>query len=62
MAPKGSAMADQDDLPPRTGYEPDVEEPSFFESLGELFGASVWLVLFLAIVGIGLFLFLRATH
>jgi hypothetical protein len=54
-------MADQDDLPPG-GRERDVEDRSFFGSLGELFGASIWLILFLVIAGGGFYFFLRATH
>ena len=54
-------MADEDDLPPG-GREYDVEDRSFFTSLGELFGASVWLILFLAIAGGVLYLFLRTAH
>lgn len=51
---------ERDDLPPKR--ETDVEDRSFFESLGELFGASIWIALFLVIVGGGFYLFIRATH
>jgi hypothetical protein len=40
---------DEDDLPPKR--ETDVEDRSFFESLGELFGASVWIGLFIVLAG-----------
>ncbi len=55
MAPpeKGIIMEDTDDLPPKK--ERDVEDRSFFESLGELFGASIWIILFLAVAGVALY-------
>ncbi|HWD49109.1 MAG TPA: hypothetical protein VG309_04245 [Rhizomicrobium sp.] len=40
---------EEDDLPPKR--ETDVEDRSFFESLGELFGATVWIGLFVVVVG-----------
>lgn len=53
---------EDDDLPPRPLAEPPEQTEGFAQSLGELFGASIWIALFLAVAGIGLYLFLRATH
>jgi len=43
-------MENEDDLPPVR--ETDVEDRSFFESLGELFGATMWIALFIVLAGI----------
>lgn len=43
---------DEDDLPPRKG---PPEEPTGAESLGELFGASLWIFVFLAFAGVLLY-------
>ena len=53
---------EEDDLPPRPLRHPPEQTEGFARSLGELAGASVWIVLFLAIAGGILYLFLRATH
>lgn len=53
---------EEDDLPPRTLREPPEQTEGFARSLGELAGATVWIVFFLAIAGGILYLLLRATH
>jgi len=55
-------MQEEDDLPPRKLAEPPEQTEGFARSLGELFGASVWIVFFLAIAGGLFYLFLRLTH
>lgn len=53
---------EQDDLPPRPLREEPEQTEGFARSLGELAGASVWIVIFLAAAGGILYLFLRLTH
>ena len=48
-----------DDLPPPQGH---AQEDSMGEQIGELFGQSVWIVLFLAIAGGLFYLLMRAVH
>ncbi|HWA30230.1 MAG TPA: hypothetical protein VG867_04005 [Rhizomicrobium sp.] len=55
-------MEDQDDLPPRKLAEPPQQTEGFARSLGELFGASVWIIFFLLIAGGLGYLFIRMTH
>ncbi len=55
-------MADEDDLPPRQLSEAPEQTEDGARSLGEMFGALVWLVAILAVVG-GIFLLIsHATH
>ena len=58
----GGHVEEEDDLPPRKLAEPPEQTEGFARSLGELFGASVWIVFFLAIAGGLFYLFLRLTH
>ena len=53
---------DEDDLPPRTLRDAPEQTEGFARSLGELAGASVWIVLFLAVVGGIFYLLMRTTH
>ncbi len=56
---------EQDDLPPEKHSQAvrDADESETgAESLGELFGASLWIALFVAVAGGGFYLFLRLTH
>jgi hypothetical protein len=53
---------EDDDLPPRSLQEPPEQTEGFARSLGELAGASVWIVFFLAVAGGIFYLILRATH
>jgi hypothetical protein len=55
-------MADADDLPPEQLTEVPEQTEDAARSLGELFGASMWLILFLAFAGGAFYLLLRATH
>jgi len=41
-------MEDEDDLPP-AGGEP--EEPTAADSVGQLFGATLWIILFIVVAG-----------
>jgi hypothetical protein len=63
-APRHSGIWDMedDDLPPRPLQEPPEQTEDFARSLGELAGASVWIVFFLAVAGGLFYLVLRATH
>ncbi|HEY4126262.1 MAG TPA: hypothetical protein VGM36_16675 [Rhizomicrobium sp.] len=53
---------DEDDLPPRPLRDAPEQTEGFARSLGELAGGTMWLVLFLAIAGGVLYLFMRTTH
>jgi len=53
---------EQDDLPPRQLREPPEQTEGFARSLGELAGATVWIVFFLALAGGVFYFILRATH
>ena len=53
---------EDDDLPPRPLRHRPEQTEGFARSLGELAGAMVWIVLFLAIAGGILYLLLRTTH
>lgn len=53
---------DEDDLPPRPLRDAPEQTEGFARSLGELAGGTMWLVLFLAIAGCVLYLFLRTAH
>jgi hypothetical protein len=47
---------EDDDLPPK----PHKPEETAAEDFGQLFGAGLWIALFLAIAGVVLYLLLRA--
>jgi len=47
---------DDDDLPPK----PHKQEETAASIFGQLYGAGLWIGLFLAIAGFGLYLILRA--
>jgi hypothetical protein len=52
----------EDDLPPRPLRDTPEQTEGFARSLGELAGGSIWMLLFLALAGGGLYFLLRATH
>ena len=55
-------MEQDDDLPPKRLKEPPEESESGARSFGELMGASMFLLLFLAAGGAIFYLVMRATH
>jgi hypothetical protein len=57
---EGAIMADEDDLPPQPAEQDD--ESTLGGSIGELFGASMWIVLFLVVGGGLAYLAIRLMH
>lgn len=53
---------DEDDLPPQPLREAPEQTEGFARSLGELAGGSLWLGLFLVLVGGIFYLLMRGTH